>query len=142
MHFTTADLAPFYKNSIGMERLMNTILNHSPQVNSGNYPPYNIVEVDSDHYTVEIAVAGFAKDEIEITSENGQLEIKGDKTSDSDAPEKTFLFQGISNKKFIRVFNLAEYVEVNSANIVDGILQIDLERNVPNQMKPKTIAID
>ena len=139
---TALDLQPFYRNSIGVDRLFNTILTnieHSSQAN--NYPPYNIIKKDDDNYTIEIAVAGFDEGEIDVTTHDSVLIIKGEK-ADVQKPEVEYLHQGIGTRRFERTFNLSDYVEVVSAVVANGILSVDLERNVPDSMKPKTIAID
>ena len=101
-----------------------------------SYPPYNIVKIDEDKIVMEFAVAGFKKDEISITTEKNVLSIKADKP---EADEKTYLHKGIAARKFSRAFNLPEYFEVESAGFEDGILYIDLIRNIPEEKKPKTI---
>ena len=139
---TALDLQPFYRNSIGVDRLFNTILTnieHSSQAN--NYPPYNIIKKDDDNYTIEIAVAGFTEGEIDVSTHDGVLIIKGEKAEEQKI-EVEYLHQGIGTRRFERTFNLSDYVEVVSAVVANGILSVDLERNVPDSMKPKTIAID
>jgi len=138
---STLDLSPFYKNSIGIDRLFDTLftLEHTSQ--AGNYPPYNILRKDADNYTIEIAVAGFTEGEIDVTTHDGVLVIKGAKAEEQKI-EHEYLHNGISARKFERTFTLNDYVEVASATVANGILSIDLERHVPESMKPKTIAID
>jgi len=139
---TTLDLQPFYKNSIGIDRLFDTMINrldHSTSATT-NYPPYNIVKIDDDNYRIDVAVAGFTKGEIDIQSHDSQLIITGNK--EELEPDGTYyLHQGISNRKFLRTFELSDYVEVASAEVKNGILTIELERHVPESMKPKTIDI-
>jgi molecular chaperone IbpA len=102
------------------------------------YPPYNIVKIDEDKYVMEFAVAGFKKDDISVTTEKNVLSIKADKT---EADEKNYTHKGIAARKFTRAFTLPEYFEVDSASVNDGILYIDLVRNVPEEKKPKSIKI-
>jgi len=137
MHkLTTQDLTPFYRNTIGIDRLMESLISRS--INEpNNYPPYNVIVVDEDRYIIEVAIAGFSEDAINITSHNEQLIIKGEKQAD----ERTFHHQGIGGRKFKRVFDLADYVEVQSASLTDGILVIELERNIPESLQPKEIKI-
>ncbi|MEY4331444.1 MAG: hypothetical protein RLZZ196_182 [Bacteroidota bacterium] len=104
------------------------------------YPPYNIVKVNDDKVVMEFAVAGFKKDEISITTEKNVLTIKADKPNNE--PAKNYLHKGIAARKFSRSFNLPEYYEVESAGFEDGILYIDLVRNVPEEKKPKLITIN
>lgn len=103
------------------------------------YPPYNVVKIDDDKIVMEFAVAGFKKDDISITTEKNVLSIKAEKP---DADEKKYLHKGIAARKFSRAFTLPEYYEVETAGFEDGILYIDLIRNIPEEKKPKTISIN
>jgi len=132
------DLTPFYRNSIGVDRLMES-LQSRVNANHGNYPPYNIINIDEDKYAIEIAIAGFTDDEINITAHDGQLTVRGEMKQKED---QNFLHQGISNKKFKRDFQLADYVEVQGADLINGILRIELERIVPDSLKPKEIKVN
>lgn len=137
---TTLDLQPFYRNSIGIDRLFDSMINRIDHPSTTNYPPYNIIKKDDNNYIIEVAVAGFANGEIDVQSHDGQLIITGDKsTTEPDGSD--YLYQGISARKFIRTFQLSEYVEVKTATVEHGILVVTLERNVPESMKPKSIAI-
>ena len=102
------------------------------------YPPYNVVKIDDDKIVMEFAVAGFKKDDISITTEKNVLSIVAEKP---ETDEKTYLHKGIAARKFSRSFNLPEYFEVESAGHADGILYIDLIKNVPEEKKPKNIKI-
>jgi len=138
---TSLDLTPFYRQAIGIDslfdRLMHNIDVASSQAN--NYPPYNIIKTGEDAYQIQIAIAGFAEGEVEINFHEGQLVITGEKnTDDSDTQ---YLHRGISARKFIRTFQLSDYVEVKEAAMKDGILTVSLQRIVPEEMKPKRIAI-
>jgi molecular chaperone IbpA len=106
--------------------------------NSTSYPPYNVVKVDDDHLVMEFAVAGFKRDEISVTTEKNALTIKSTK---DETDEKDYLYKGIAARKFTRSFTLPEYFEVESASVDNGILYIDLIRNIPEEKKPKTIKI-
>jgi molecular chaperone IbpA len=108
------------------------------QPTKATYPPYNIVKVNDDKIVMEFAVAGFKKDEISVTTEKNVLSIKADKPETDD---KNYLHKGIAARKFTRSFNLPEYFEVESAGHEDGILYIDLVKNVPEEKKPKSIKI-
>lgn len=136
---SSLDLQPFYRNSIGIDQLFDTMINRIDNSNSTNYPPYNIIKHDEDSYTIEVAVAGFADGEIDVQVNDGQLIITGDK--DDQVDDLNYLHQGIGTRKFVRTFQLAEYVEVKTATVDAGILVVSLERNVPESMKPKSIAI-
>jgi molecular chaperone IbpA len=136
------DLSPFYRNSIGVDKLFDRLMG---QIDAGgttqNYPPYNIVKTGDNTYEIQVAVAGFTQGEVIVNVNEGNLIITGEKLS-TDLPEgHTYEHQGISARRFIRTFTLADYVEVTSAISRDGILTVKLERQVPEAMKPKTIAI-
>ena len=139
---TTLDLSPFYRNSIGVDKLFDRLMG---QIDAGgstqNYPPYNIVKTGDNTYEIQVAVAGFTQGEVTVNVNEGNLIIVGEKLS-TELPEgHIYEHQGISARRFIRTFTLADYVEVTSAISRDGILTVKLERQVPEAMKPKTIAI-
>ena len=136
---TTMDLAPFYRNSIGVDRLFDRIINQIDHAAGGNYPPYNIIRKGDDEFEVQVAVAGFEQGEIAIEVRDGNLIITGEKKENDGEIE--YLYQGISARRFVRSFSLADYVEVVDAIVKDGILNVQLERHIPEAMKPKSIAI-
>ena len=127
---------PFF---IGFDRALDT-WNHVQTVSaSTNYPPYNVIKVDEDNFVVELAVAGFAKTEIDIATSDGKLIVKGEsKAEDSDSK---FIHRGIAARKFTREWALGEYMEVKAAELKDGMLKIDIVRILPEEKKPKTIKI-
>ena len=135
---TSLDLTPFYRNTIGMDRLFDRIVSQFDHAAQTNYPPYDIVKTGDDSYEIRVAVAGFAQGEVDVTFHEGQLVITGEKNTEEAV---NYLHHGISARKFTRSFQLAEYVEVKSAIAQDGILTVRLERIVPETAKPKTIAI-
>ena len=134
----TFDLTPFYRHSVGFDHLEN-IFDSMIKMNniSDNYPPYNIESNGRDSYTIEVAVAGFDEKNLSISLENGQLSIIGNKENESTQ----YMHRGIANRSFKRVFKLAEYVEVIGAGIKNGILEIHLERKLPEELNPKNIEI-
>lgn len=134
------DLAPFYRNSIGVDRLFDRIINQIDHAAGGNYPPYNIIRKGDDQFEVQVAVAGFEQGEIAIEVRDGNLIITGEKKED-DTDVVEYLHQGISARRFVRSFSLADYVEVVEAIVKNGILNVQLERHIPEAMKPKSIAI-
>lgn len=138
---TTMDLAPFYRNSIGVDRLFNRIMDQMDHAATNNYPPYNIIKHNEDTFEVQVAVAGFTEGEVEITVKDGNLIISGEKQPEAYEVGTEFLHQGISARRFVRTFSLADYVEVVDATSSNGILSVRLERKLPEAMKPKTIAI-
>ena len=138
---TTLDLNPFYRNSVGIDRLFDRLMHQVDTASSTNYPPYNILKTGDNTYQIEVAVAGFTQGEVTVNVNEGNLVITGEKAS-ADLPEGvSYEYQGISARRFIRSFTLADYVEVTDAVSRDGILIISLERQLPEAMKPKTIAI-
>ena len=140
---TTLDLNPFYRNSIGVDRLFDRMMHQIDTAASSttNYPPYNIVKTGESTYEIQVAVAGFTQGEVTVNVNDGQLVITGEKAT-TDLPEGyAYEYQGISARRFIRTFTLADYVEVTDAASKDGILTVSLERQIPEAMKPKTIAI-
>jgi len=146
-HLSTINLDPFLRSTIGLPGMFENMLNRAEQcsTNSGNYPPYNIIEIDEDHYLIEVAVAGFNKDEITITTHDGQLKIAGFQETitneGEDIPNPNYLHKGISARSFEREWALAEHVEVTNAQVENGLLQIELAREIPEALKPKTIKI-
>ena len=140
---TTLDLNPFYRNSIGVDRLFDRMMHQidTAAASTTNYPPYNIVKTGESTYEIQVAVAGFTQGEVTVNVNDGQLVITGEKEK-TDLPEgHAYEYQGISARRFIRTFTLADYVEVTDAASKDGILTVSLERQIPEAMKPKTIAI-
>lgn len=111
------------------------------QTNSSGYPPYDIIKVDDDTYEIDIALAGFSKEDINVTVDNGSLIIKGDKQSSTNDESSTTVYKGISSRKFTRIFALGEYMEVTDAELQDGLLTIKVERIVPEEKKPKQIEV-
>lgn len=130
-------LAAFNKQTIGFERMFDRF-NHTGLNPSSNYPVYNLIKIDENEYLLEVAVAGFGKDNLAITVDNGILSIAGKK---SDKEEKDYLYRGIAERSFSRNFPMAEHIEVKGANLVDGILQVTLVKNLPEELKIKTIDI-
>lgn len=140
IRFSTESLSPLFKASIGFDNLVNEFFNEPQFTNATGYPPYNISKNKDDVYEITLAVAGFKKSDIELELEDGTLKITG--TSNVlDGDELEYLHKGIAERNFVRTFKLAEYVEVSSAKLEDGILRVGLERNVPEAMKPKKIDI-
>jgi len=134
----TYDLTPLWRSTVGFDRLLD-LIDDSTRWNGGdNYAPYDIARTDEDHYQIALAVAGFTPDEITITAEQNTLTVEGRKAQKGD---HEYLYQGISARPFRHVFNLAEFVEVKSASFENGLLKIDLVREVPEAMKPRKIAI-
>jgi len=138
---TTMDLNPFYRNSVGIDRLFDRLMHQVDTASSTNYPPYNILKTGDNSYKIEIAVAGFTQGEVTVSVNEGNLVVTGEKADTALPQSVTYEHQGISARRFLRSFTLADYVEVTDAVSRDGILTITLERQLPEAMKPKTIAI-
>ncbi len=132
------DFTPYRRSTVGFDRLFDLLENNSR--NSGdNYPPFNIERRDEDAYRITIAVAGFRSEDIDITAQQNLLTVEGKKREET--AEGEMLHVGIANRGFERRFELADYVRVDNADLADGLLVIDLVREVPDAMKPKKIAI-
>lgn len=136
----TIDLTPLYRSSIGYDRFGSLLDSALRSEQSAGYPPYNIEVVDDNKYAITLALAGFDESDIDIQTEKGVLTIKGKK--EAAQGEQQFLHQGIANRSFERKFNLADHVEVQGANLDKGLLTIQLLREIPEAMKPKTIQIN
>ena len=131
----TAALAQLSKALVGFDRYFT-----APHHQNGNYPPHNIVKYDDTHYGIEVAVAGFSKDEVTVEVDQDQLTIRGVKTR-SDENQVEYLHRGLAARDFEQTFTLAEYMEVRGAKVADGMLQIDIQRIVPEALKPRQIEI-
>ncbi|MBW3525159.1 Hsp20 family protein [Shewanella sp. NKUCC05_KAH] len=133
------DLAPLYRSAIGFDRLAQ--LAEHAAANNGNtgYPPYNIELLGENRYRITMAVAGFSMDELEISSEGEKLLVKGNKAESQT--ERKYLYQGIAERGFERTFQLADYVTVLGASLENGLLNIDLVREIPEALKPRKIEI-
>jgi molecular chaperone IbpA len=133
------DLSPLFRSAIGFDRLANTLETiHNSNV-SGGYPPYNIELVDEDHYTITMADAGFTTEDLEIEVRQNMLHVAGQKQEEPS--DRTFLHRGIANRSFERNFQLADHIRVDSATIQDGMLEVKLIREIPEEMKPRRIEI-
>ena len=134
------DFSPYRRTTVGFDRLFD-LLESQVRNNAGdNYPPFNIERRDEDSYRITLAVAGFRERDLDITAQQNLLTIQGKKRDDS--VEGEMLHVGIANRGFERRFELADYVRVANADLADGLLIVDLVREVPDAMKPKKIALD
>ncbi|HTK58869.1 MAG TPA: Hsp20 family protein [Sphingomicrobium sp.] len=132
------DFAPFRRSTIGFDRLFDLLENSSIAQGGENYPPFDLLRVDDNHYRINLAVAGFGRDEIDITAQQNQLIVTGKKVDDDKAD---YVHRGIANRSFERRFGLADHIRVTDADLKDGLLSIDLVREIPEAMKPKKISI-
>ena len=134
---TNVDFSPFYRSSIGFDRIFNLLENASPQ-NGDNWPPYDIAKVADDSYRITLAVAGFGDGDLAITHEPNLLVVTGNRGRDEDVQ---YLHQGLALRPFNRRFELADHVSVTRANLENGLLVIDLKKEIPEEMKPRRISI-
>lgn len=137
---TTDSLSPLFKASVGFDKIVNEFFNEPQFNNATGYPPYNISKDEEGVYEITLALAGFKKEDIDIELEDGTLKITGE-SKVLDADDREYLHKGIAERNFIRTFKLAEFVEVKNAKLTDGILRVQLFRNVPEALKPQKIAI-
>ncbi len=140
---TTFDLSPLYRSTIGFDNLaslLDSVTNNDR--NQPAYPPYNIELLEKDKYRITMAVAGFTEDEISLTSENNMLTVAAAKTGKEAETKRTFLHQGIAERNFKRQFRIADHVKVTGASLSNGLLHVELEREIPEAMKPRQIAIN
>jgi molecular chaperone IbpA len=135
----TVDFSPLYRSTVGFDRLANLLDSTMGDVSQQTYPPYNIEKTGEDSYRITVAVAGFAEDELSIEARDGQLIIAGKKAETKD--EKTYLHQGIAARSFERRFELAEHVRAQAAKTENGLLHVDLVREIPEALKPRRIEI-
>src|ERR1700739_3060535 len=133
----TYDLNPLWRSTIGFGRLFD-LLDETQHRTEDNYPPYNIERLGEDRYQISLALAGFGPDEIAVTAEQDVLTVEGRKGGQDQAE---YLYQGISARPFKRQYNLADYVQVKTAAFDNGLLQIELVREIPEAMKPRRISI-
>ena len=133
----------FLRSAIGFDRIFDN-LNRLPEVTRNDiaFPPYNLEKTGDESYRITMAVAGFNKNDVTITVNDGTLSVNGSVNREEESNSGEVLYRGIAKRAFQRNFRLAEYVEVMSANMENGLLTIDLERRVPEERKPRTIAIN
>ncbi|MGF1701895.1 heat shock chaperone IbpA [Photobacterium makurazakiensis] len=134
------DFTPLYRSAIGFDRLFNQMEKNVSNANAG-YPPYNIEQQDENHYRITMAVAGFAEEQLDITQQQNKLIVCGTREA-SEGEVRQYLYQGIAERDFERKFQLADYVKVVGAQMENGLLHIDLEREIPEEQKPRKIAIN
>ena len=137
----TYDFTPFYRSTVGFDRVFNRLDGLVGQ-EAKTYPPYNIEKVGENAYRVSIAVAGFAESDLVIESKDNSLTVKGAKAPTSEDKTREFLHRGIAERAFELRFQLAEYVEVSGASLENGLLHIELKRELPESKKARTISIN
>lgn len=138
---STIDLTPLYRTMVGFDRMASMIDSASRLDGTQGYPPYNIERVADDAFAIEIAVAGFAEEDLEIETNENLLTIAGKKAPEDDSEERQFLHRGIAERGFLRRFQLADHVIVTGATLKNGLLRVDLVRELPEAKKPRKIEI-
>jgi molecular chaperone IbpA len=135
---TTFDLTPLYRSSIGFDRVLDALEAASRVESIDKWPPYNIAKIGEDDYRITMAVAGFTQDDVTVTQERNMLVVSGEKTGEDNGQ---YLHRGINGRAFQRRFELADHVKVSDASLVNGLLTIVLKRELPEEMKPRRIAV-
>lgn len=135
------DFSPFRRSTVGFDRLFDMLENSSFGPAQENYPPFDLIKSGDNEYRIELAVAGFKPEEIDITSQQNQLVVSGRKNEETEQKGSDFIYRGIANRSFERRFALADHIQVRGADLRDGLLVVNLVREIPESMKPKKIDI-
>jgi molecular chaperone IbpA len=135
------DFSPYRRSTVGFDRLFDMLENSGPAQTQENYPPFDLIKLGENDYRIELAVAGFKPDEIDITAQQNVLIVAGRKNEGSDEQGNDYVYRGIANRSFERRFALADHIQVKGADLNDGLLSIELVREIPEAMKPKKISI-
>jgi molecular chaperone IbpA len=135
------DFAPYRRSTVGFDRLFDMLENSSVGQAGENYPPFDLIKLGDNEYRIELAVAGFKPDEIDITAQQNVLLVSGRKNDESDDKDNSYIYRGIATRSFERRFALADHIQVKGADLKDGLLAIELVREIPEAMKPKKINI-
>lgn len=135
------DFAPFRRSTVGFDRLFDMLENSSVGQAQENYPPFDLIKTGENDYCIQLAVAGFKPDEIDITAQQNVLIVSGRKSDDGSEMNGDFIYRGIANRSFERRFALADHIQVRGADLRDGMLAIELVREIPEAMKPRKINV-
>ena len=135
------DFAPFRRSTVGFDRLFDMLENSTVGGTQENYPPFDLIKLGDNDYRIELAVAGFKPDEIDITAQQNVLLVTGRKKEEADETSTNYVYRGIATRSFERRFALADHIQVRGADMKDGLLSIELKREIPEAMKPKKISI-
>jgi molecular chaperone IbpA len=135
------DFAPYRRSTVGFDRLFDMLENTSVGQTQENYPPFDLIKTGDNDYRIELAVAGFKPDEIDITAQQNVLLVTGRKNEDTESKGSEFVYRGIANRSFERRFALADHIQVRGADLKDGLLSIELVREIPEAMKPRKISV-
>ncbi len=136
----TFDLTPFYRSTVGFDRLFS-LLDQASVDGANGYPPYNIERSGENDFRVTVAVSGFSPNEISVVSKENTLTIKGEKAANENGKQGEVLYRGIASRAFERTFHLADFVQVKNASLENGLLHVDLVREIPEAKKPRNIPI-
>jgi molecular chaperone IbpA len=135
------DFAPYRRSTVGFDRLFDMLENSSMGTGGENYPPFDLIKLADNQYRIELAVAGFKPEEIDITAQQNVLIVSGRKSEENEQKGSDYIYRGIANRSFERRFAMADHIQVRGADLKDGLLAIELVREIPEAMKPKKIAI-
>jgi molecular chaperone IbpA len=135
------DFAPFRRSTVGFDRLFDMLENSSTGQAQENYPPFDLIKLGDNDYRIELAVAGFKSGEIDITAQQNVLIVSGKKKEESEDKGSDYIYRGIATRSFERRFALADHIQVRGADLKDGLLSIELVREIPEAMKPRKIDI-
>jgi molecular chaperone IbpA len=135
------DFAPFRRSTVGFDRLFDMLENSSAGQTQENYPPFDLIKLGENDYRIELAVAGFKPEEVDITAQQNVLIVSGRKSEESEQKGRDYIYRGIANRSFERRFALADHIQVKGADLKDGLLAIELVREIPEAMKPRKIDI-
>jgi molecular chaperone IbpA len=138
---STFDFAPYRRSTVGFDRLFDMLENGASGGNGENYPPFDLIKAGDNEYRIELAVAGFKPDEVDIIAQQNVLVVTGRKQDESQETAPDYVYRGIANRSFERRFALADHIQVRSADLKDGLLSVKLVRDIPEAMKPKKINI-
>ncbi len=134
------DFSPFRRSTVGFDRLFDMLENNGGS-GGENYPPFDLIKTGDNDYRIDLAVAGFKRDEIDITAQQNVLIVSGRKSEESEKEGSDFIYRGIATRSFERRFALADHIQVQGADLKDGLLSIELKREIPEAMKPRKIDI-
>ena len=135
------DFAPFRRSTVGFDRLFDMLENNSTGNGGENYPPFDLIKTGENDYRIELAVAGFKPEEIDITAQQNVLIVSGRKAEESEDKGSDYIYRGIATRSFERRFALADHIQVKGADLKDGLLAVELVREIPEAMKPRKIEI-
>ena len=138
---SACDFAPFRRSTVGFDRLFDMLENNAAGQNQENYPPFDLIKTGDNDYRIQLAVAGFKPEEIDITAQQNVLIVTGKKGDEIEEKGTEFVYRGIAARSFERRFGLADHIQVKGADLKDGLLLIDLVREIPEAMKPRKIGI-